>query len=343
MRKRALLSAVLLLAAAPLFAKDKAHLQAEGRAIIERAIKVSDLRAPSVGPFVLKATRLATKESPEAKYVFYWSAPNYREEVTENGRTEVRVGNATTEWRQHRTYLSSRGFGAFNNVVDVTQSLRRISPQSVTNLQLKNENGAQLECFNAHEKSAETELCFEPTSSALVLSTERRTLQFQCPPYSRLCSNVPTVSYSSVTDRSRWAEFKGVLVAQAVRIQYSRESVREWRIDSLDALDARSGLFEPETGAESWERCEDVTAARSIPTITAAPNGPELSGVQKVKLQVIITTAGEVSEAYVISEERPGDGAKVIEHLKQRRYEPARCGDKSVQGELIINWRGDHR
>jgi len=342
--KRTSLACVVLFVATitPATAKDNAKMEAEGKALIEQAIRVSDLHGPGVGSYTLQAMEAIPRQHLEVRYQLYWDSQNYRVEATVGGRTEATVTNGAVVWKQKRTHIPIDTLMESRTVANTVDLLRTALQQKITGVRDQVVGGSNLKCVKTvAQRDVSNELCFDPATGVLLLAKTEAPFSMPfggplMPGWPRLI--VKTVAFSDYTS------FHGVYVPLHTQVAINGDVVSDWHVSTIRGLTAQdASLFSRPADSEEWPYCDQMTSPEPEAIILTGDESGVLRRIGMVALQLHISPEGKLSEGYVISEQKTGDGEKFLKMFLKRRFLPARCNGNPIDGDLIISRVGHAR
>lgn len=320
----------------PLTAKENPKLQAQGRALIEGAIKTSNLLDPSVGPIVLRGS--SNGEAVEYRIAFYWSAPNFRAEDAGSSEGEFLVGNANTVWQKRRPTLPYDLHSVAWRIADFTAGMRHALTEKVVRIRDRKIKGVLLKCVMTEGKDVrERELCFDPGGGVLISMIIRTEMAYPFggpPPHDWQRFFETTVNYKE------YESYKGVFYPKVVETVHENGVPSVRRISSVERLSGLSeSMFSPEADALTWEWCADMDSAAPQGLMMIKSDDP-IAGVKKASVRVVITEEGKLTDWVIVSEQRPKDGAKVLAYIASQKFTPAKCGDHAIRSWFVFDWKG---
>ncbi len=320
----------------PALAKDKAKMKEEARALIEQAIQVSNLHGPGSGPYELEATETMPSRHQEVKYVVYSDASSYREDATFNGQTEESVRIGADLWKPARTHIPVDMFWESRSIANPLLVLRDALKEKVTGVIDLKSGGSDLKCVKSIEGVYRRhEMCFDPTTGALLVSKTSWPSIF--PPGGSLFNGHPQGGTDIVTF-GNYESFRGVLIPMQMQVIHDGAVDTSWKITNIAPLKTPEApsLFAKPAGAEEWPYCDNMSFVGTDPIMLPGDSLSKLRSLKDVALQLTISHKGKVTEGYVISEQKRGDGGAFLKILSRHHFQPALCNGKPIRGELIL-------
>jgi hypothetical protein len=302
--------------------------EARGRALLERGIQVSSLLEASVPPFAADGS-ISSKAGEDA-FRFYWSGQSFRSEAVSGN--EYMVGNATTIWEKKKTSLPFDLWTATMQTINFVAPLRHALQEEVSRVHEKKDHGAALECVTTKSKEVrERESCFDANTGVLVSMKTYRDVPN--PIGGPMPRQVPR--WMEVTTRyEEFQSFHGVLYPQRVEVRFEGEVISRRHLVVSDLKDERTDLFIPMQEAEPWDWCP-VMVAPSLTSDVFYLNDPAMD-IKKTMIKLVIGEDGRLVSGLVISEQKKGDGDKLLAHYARVKFAPARCGDKFLRGRILM-------
>ncbi len=324
-RKVALVAALCLALAANSPAREKKDKQAEGLALIERARKLSDIRASGSPPFRLRATVLLYIDGKpvQGENLLIWVSPNeWREEITFPGFLQVEVRRENMRWM--RRSLNFRPWWSYQlqALFDVENRLQVIGKEKTGRLEERTKEGRRLHCVDVHRKGwKSTEFCFDTSTGTLA-----RWKFWTGDSWLRDEYADPIVWTNKAFPRvlQRFEDDRPLLDVKIEDLQVGINTALSW--------------FEPPQDAEVWEDCEHPEPARLLekPPLQY-PSGPTWRLRPTVSVYGVVGTDGQLHNLTVIRSGGTLADAATLDNLKRWRFKPKMCDGKPVPEENVIH------
>lgn len=313
-------------------ATNERDVQARGRALIERGIQVSSLLEASVPQYVANGSTAST--AGEDSFRFYWSAQNFRSEAVSGD--EYLVGNATTIWEKKKTSLPFDLWAATMQTVNFVAPLRQALREDVSRVREKKDHGAVLQCVTSKSKEVrERETCFDAKTGVLVSMKTYRDIPN--PIGGPLPRQVPR--WMEATARyEKYQSFHGVLYPQSVEVSSEGEVTSRRHLVLSDLNVGSADLFVPMKETESWDWCPGMVLPLLISDVFYSSD-PAMD-IKKTMIKLVIGEDGRLFSGTVLSEQKKGDGDKLLAHYSRVKFAPARCGDKFIRGRIVLTLNG---
>ena len=325
----ALLACFLLCAgvpATPAQAQASQNANASAVELLDKAANLVNLRDGTSGLFHLKARvrlyGLAHDAAATGTYTLDWAAPGrWREEFSFPGFTETSVVAGDKLWRSRNIPYRPLRVWQLIQLMSVASHLAfpKESAMAVSN---EFENGVPLTCIKSSEGLYTSE------RSCIETATKH-------PLFMELASPGITELYHYMD----YAPFGDKVFPRTLRYSYGGIIDVEAKVDELEPLAAEAGeslnsLFAQPPGAVTQPWCANPARPIRIkdPTSKTLP-GPRTG---RVTVEAIISTDGQVHEAYVLESMDLATDAEARAAAKRARYHPAMCGNFPIEQETIL-------
>ncbi len=322
---------VALLYPEPSIAKDDKREQAA--ALMARAAVLMDLHSPGSPPFRLRArVRAREKDSwVEGSYEVIWkSQQQWRREISLRSFHQLRIRAEGNIWSKRTlNYLPLRVLQLLD-LLTLTSRLKLSPGDTVKKIQERTQGGAKLKCVEITRKAAKKirqELCFDPTTAALIRFRE-------------LGHRAPLKQIAEGFEQVDYAPFGSKLYPRVLRSFEGNTLVVEVLVEELTEnprIDA--SLFTPPKDAEISDVCENVEPARLIrrrdPPYPQSMRRSYQSGV--VTFSVLIGRDGKLRSAYWVRSAGRDFDVAAFSVLPYWRYEPSLCDGRPVKSKSFID------
>lgn len=229
-----------------LIATNKLQKRAEARALIQKALDISDFRAPGSPPFELRGTitiPLKDGKSAPGSYLLDWVSPErWREEIHVANYSRIRVGGAGKYWQLRSIPYELMAFDTFTKGINFAEHLRStlLEPywdkdsKAKILLNRKKLDGVSADCVKLSDDTKH--FCFDIQSG-------------------RLLRNGSEVW--EMTKYSEYHTFAGKFVPGELDMSALDHPMGSFRLQSIAKLsDPDENLFIPPQGAEPWPTCD---------------------------------------------------------------------------------------
>lgn len=326
-------SLVFLSMATVTLAGDKSSKDAAARAqalaLFQKALAVSDIRAPGSPPFELQGTidvHGGRITDAHGTYLLKWAAPDkWREEIHMPNYARIRIGGKNQYWQ-----LRSTPDYDMPPVLELDQALGFVKelhvwsrPQAIADLKtlkLRQGRGEQIkaECATLISKDPEVgrEYCFDP-DSGMLLGDKRHLGQF-----------------------SDFSQFAGKLFPEKVLIAQDSSPQIMFAVNSISTLGSEDpNDFVPSAGAASWPFCDDPDR---LPRLIqqARPTYPPIARLAHIDGVVVaygvIGTDGSIHNLKVFSSPSIYLVQSSLLAWEKLRYAPETCHGTPVPMETFI-------
>ena len=314
------LSIAVLLSTASANDKDK-----EAKALLQRAIDLSDIRKEGAPPFRLKANLRITNDDgsvAEGAYTEFWvSKEQWRKEIVlgDFRRTVVRIGRKS--WTLDSSSAVPSGIRGFGGTFELSSlGSNPWKTDKFEDLQL---DGSAAVCFRTKpENGRMSELCFDKTSGCILGRTDRSggskrvdfTYRYQ--DYQRFGDRLVATSYQNFKDNKAWLQAK---VSELI--------IRP----ELDQT-----IFTPLAGGRETYHCpsrpqppKQIWAPQPRPPVA-------MKGDEMVTLSVFVGTDGKPHDLTVIDSVNNDYDEASLKAVRQWKFKPASCEGKPIEVEIAI-------
>lgn len=298
----------------------------EAKALVQKAIDISDIRKEGAPPFRLKASLRITNDDGsviEGAYSESWvSKEQWRKEIVlgDFQRTQVAIGRKS--WTLDSSSTVPNGIRYLGRTFD----LWALGPDlwkadKFEDLQF---DGSAALCFRTKpENGGMSELCFDKTSGAILGRTDRRSerkktvdFTYMYQDYQRFGDRLVATSYKALKDKKPWLQAK-----------VSELTIRP----ELDQT-----MFAPLAGGREVYRCP--SRPQPPKAIWAPEPRPpaEMKDDEMVTLSVFVGTDGKPHDLTVIDSVNNDYDQASLEAVRQWRFKPASCEGKPTELEIAI-------
>ena len=301
----------------------------EGRAMLARAVQLSDLRSGGPGSLILReSVRLLGMDGwpdgiAEGSYeLLVLDSEHWREELAFQGWSETNGRFGPTRWRlRTRANKPMRMFQAFRTV-DPGAHLRLAQHATIAKVTHSNPQGRSIVCLGLKGPEKDTsELCFDRISAALVSARYHN----------------PEAFYTFSGQHT----LEDKIIPRLLRCIEAAEPAVEAEVTSLAVVEGLDiALFAPVKGAILWPHCDEPTP----PRVLAKREATQPVHAKAQRQFGTVMCIGEVSpdgiiEDIAVVQSRGGllDQA-VKKALATWQWEPARCGGTPVPYEVKVQY-----
>lgn len=295
-----------------LIATNKLQQRAEARALIQKALDISDFRAPGSPPFELRGTitiPLKDGKSAPGSYLLDWVSPErWREEIHVANYSRIRVGDAGKYWQLRSIPYELMAFDTFTKGINFAEHLRSAllepywNSNSKTKIMLKRRKleGVSADCLTLGDDT--NHFCFDTQSGRLLRNGSEEW---------------------EMTKYSEYQTFAEKLVPGALEMFALDRPVASFKLQSISRLDhPGENLFSPPQGAESWPTCDVFVRPKLIhEEHPSPPSGAEGT----VLIYGILGVGGRFSDLKVIESPSPELGEAVLKSRQSAIYQPETC------------------
>jgi hypothetical protein len=326
-RKRAIFLAAILGAAfvlpAAVGANNKTDQRAEARALIQRALDVSDLRAPGSPPFEIRGSitvPLKKGQNATGTYLLDWVSPDrWREEIHVANYSRIRVGGVGKYWQLRSIPYELMAFDTFTKGINFAEHLRSalLGPywdkDSKAKILLKRKklDGVSADCMTLGDDT--NDFCFDIQSG-------------------RVLRNGSEVW--EMTKYSGYETFAEKFVPSALDMSALAHPVGSFKLQSISKLDQPDeALFIPPQGAEPWPTCD----APVLPELVREkhPDAPSGESGGTVLIYGVLGTDGIYHNLQVLEATSTGFGDSVLKSWQSAVYKPQTCHGVTQKTEGI--------
>ncbi|MGO9588589.1 MAG: TonB family protein [Candidatus Acidiferrales bacterium] len=289
-----------------------------------KAIQLTDIRSPGSPPFELDAkVRIygGDGDATPGTFKLIWVSPSeWREELSYNAYTRVRIGGKDEYWQQRSPNYEPLQVTELAQAIDFVSSLR--DEKSPGKLKSRKESGVTLDCAEGSGRPR-NEYCFDPAEG--VLASEDVVDESPAIPYS--------FKYSDFREfgQSRFPGTIQVSVGKAPLADFSVE--RLVNIERIAPSD-----FVPPNGSLRWLTCSYPEKPVSVSRVK--PDYPPQERIDHhqgpVLIYAVIATDGSLQNLQVLSAPSPGLAGAALAAVRQWRYKPRQCGDTPTPTETTI-------
>jgi len=321
MSLRALLALFILLAQATtnLFASDK---QAEGIAIIQRAVDLTDLRQS--GPYRMRANVVMEDETfgrREGIDVHNFISPErWRRDLQVTGYNEIALLLGGHMYRSRDTRFTPPGVRG-----DLVGSLRNL-PETLSYKVLRvydrKFNGIRARCVylqqNRKETPSEIKWCFDTSTGLPIATLSSRETWY--------------------TEFSNYTAFGNKFVPGKIELFEKGKSRQTALIESTESnVPNQDSIFKIPINAIGRRWCDDMQGVRfkAIGPVSVPPGARARKGLE-LFYELTIDEKGRVLVVVPMAE-KPFVDRIAIETLRGWEFEPARCGDTPVLTDIVID------
>jgi TonB family protein len=316
----------VILAASPGLADKKDE---EGKALLDRAVQLSDIRAEGAPAFRLKASFKVIKEDlsvTEGTYTEIWATPvQWRTETILGDFSRTVVANGKKRWTLNSSSTMPTGIGevAFPYMTTLKSFPELWKPRKIEDRQI---NSLPARCIDARLGSpvGTGSLCFDKSKGMLVAKVVRREVA------GKIVEN--TCEYS---DYQKFGEkfFPRAIHCFAGSKPKFEETLLELAPQS--SLDAAS--FAPlEGGTESAAGCQGIVKApHPVYTPDPAPISRDHSK-NTVVLWLTVGTDGETHDVRVARSVDEASDKAAMEAVRRWRFKPATCDGEPIATHINV-------
>lgn len=293
-----------------------------------KAADQTEIRSPGSPPFELdaKVNFLGGDGKPHpGSYKLVWLSPSeWREEVSFNGYSRIRVGGEGRYWQQRSPDFELVQIHQLTDSLDFASRLR--AAKSPGKLKSRKESGEVLDCSQT-SKPVPTEFCFNPTHGELVLE------KIPNGPQSAIIEPV-SIRYSNFQVFGQ-RRFPG-----AIQITLGGAPLADFSLTRLASVEKTNPSdFVPPEGASLWLTCVAPEKQRMLsqmpPTYPKEEKDNHRQGI--VLMYGIIATDGSVQSLKVLGAPSQAFADASVATVRQWRYEPLVCGGVPTQSETFIH------
>ena len=318
--------AALVLSSPTVLAKDKSQQRAEARALIQKALDVSDFRAPGSPAFELRGTitiPLKAGQSATGSYLLDWASPDrWREEIHVANYSRIRVGGAGKYWQQRSINYELIPFDSLSHALGYAQMLRSLladldaSTGSESGISLKAEKiaGREVNCASTHHKSGDAKFCFDFSTGALILTGGK---------------------YAGLTSYTGFVDFHGKVLPGIIEVMDGKRLVVSLHLDRVAPIsNVDAALFAPLENASVWLTCDTPVEPKLIHQAYPDFRRPGISGT--VVAYLVVGTDGAAHDAKILAASYQQDADATLGALTNWRFQPQTCHGVPQPREEII-------
>lgn len=322
-------------------AKDKSQQRAAARALIQKAVDISDLRAPGSPPFELRGTitiPLKAGQSATGSYLLDWVSPDrWREEIHVANYSRIRVGGAGKYWQLRSLDYELIPFFEFSGSFDVARRLRyelagsdwSAGSKARVSISYSKINKRRAACVLIDENFDKREFCFDSVGGMIIRDSSRQDVIDQS-----------GVEPGDATTYSGFATFGGKLVPGKMEIGNDSGGVLSFMLSSIGPLGTvGASLFSPPQNADIWPSCDDpsaLTPPKLLHHVTPEFNRFKAAG--SVVAYILVGTDGAVHSPKILAASFAGDVDATLKALKTWKYQPATCRGVPEPQETTISF-----
>ena len=323
---RAILGTVSIFPAA-VVAKNKTDQRAEARALIQKALDISDFRASGSPAFELRGTitvPLKKGENATGTYFLDWVSPDrWREEIHVANYSRIRVGGTGKYWQQRSIDYELIPFSDLSGSLEYTRELRQsladpgwtADRRTKISLDSKRVNKQDVNCVRIGKRFDVQIFCFDSQSGSLIQSGSQY--------------GGDTNSYSD------FATLGGKILPGKIEIRDSGKLIVSLKLNGVALLGTvAAGMFDPPQNADVWPTCDDP-----VPPKVLREKLPDFSRFVvggTVTYYVVVGTDGLVHNPKILAASSPRDGEAVLRSLKEGKYEPQACHGVPQPVEIMM-------
>lgn len=336
-------SAIVLLAA-PAWPGDKsakdAAARAQALALFQKALAVSDIRAPGSPPFELQGT-IDVRQAGGAKltsgtYLLKWAAPDkWREEIHFPNYFRIRVGGKNEYWQVRSIDYETLPVYVFSVTFDFARTLRVYLNNPDWNgryklhIKSKKVSDHQAQCIvrNTDSILQEDDFCFDSDQATLLLM-----------------ENHPFGFGFNLVEFDDFNPFGEKTFPNRMRLLDGKRLFEEFRVSEISALGPMdASQFTPPDGATRYADCSGGSAGTpkilSYPELKLVPNVGDFKTGSTVAAYSVIGSDGMLHDIKVLGQASQELSDSIVQVLRRTRYAPATCNGFSQAEEQVISLR----
>lgn len=298
---------------------------AEADALIEKALALSDVRAPGSPPFELRGTiSIPTDKgaTAEGTYVLTWATPDqWREEIHFSNYSRVRVGGKSQYWQVRSIdyeLLPIYDFWTAFNFADALRDALQVAPgEAKFAIKKRKVDGNSAQCAGRGDE----QFCFDAGGG--FLEREEKALV-----------GIDQVRFSSFTS------FGGKLFPGTIQLQARGGPNVQFRLGSILPLGkVDSGMFSPPSDSIAWANCTGAGRRKLVhDQAPYYPDGLRRSGVSgSVSVYAVIGTDGVLHNMRVLKASNEGFVPSALGAFSGWRYAPETCSGTPQQAETVVS------
>lgn len=308
--------------------KKDAAARAQALALFQKALAVSDIRAPGSPPFELRGTidvRGGDKKDESGTYDLKWASPEqWREEIRFADYWQTRVGGKDQYWQARGGQFQFAPIVQIGSALDFLKVLRFwAKPASIADLgrvttRSRKMEGRKISCVMLVTKGFESglEYCFDAEMGTW-LGNGNKTLTY-----------------------SQFAAFAGKQFPRTIHIpEFSKETI-EFNASSISPLVNSDAMqFIPSENAQVWPSCDSPDSlARVIrQTHPFYPEDAIRGGMQgTVWFYAVIGADGRVHNLQKVGTPNLLLANAAAAAMAQWEYKPEMCGGHPVPAETLL-------
>jgi hypothetical protein len=322
-------------AAARAKSNKKADTRAQAQALFQKALAVSDIRAPGSPPFELQGTidiHEGGGKDAHGTYDLKWAAPGkWREEIHFANYSRVRIGGHNEYWQLRSTdfellplYNFSQAF-RFARTLESELSDPAWTKKDKFSFKLRNAGNQKTDCVSVKTPGYSESFCFDTRQGTLIGED----------------NNFTNYGFDAV-EFGEFLPLEGKQFPGRMQLLNRKDLLVEFQASSISPLgNAPDSLFTSPAGSTLFADCPAHSAgapkiSRQIQPVYP-PNDYQARTSGAVYIYAVVGIDGGLHNPKLIAAPSPTLAASALQAVSGWRYTPATCNGAPQPAETILS------